>query len=329
LNPESGSTNLIRSLFQNREFIDFAEGQDTSRKIDVIIPALHSNDLWRENLTSFYREIPINRLLIGDAGCIDDTVAVAKEFPRVEIIDHRNITTLGASIAELISRVTTSKFAYLQSDAYLPPGWCAAMESKSQQFAWVGSPMQVVTMLDYKVDYSGRRPLAGAQLGDTSAFKNLGEFIDDDFVYRQEDFVLEEFVRRRGYATGNSFETFHFHQVMRRNTTGMQMNVENISIKLNEAPKEKDRVSRTQLYGLLKYCDPSIREVRLAAFGAYQEQKEDSFTKFHKAIKFSVAHNKNWLSLIFRFAIKVLVQQGISITSSILIKITDTILRIR
>lgn len=326
LKPES--TQLIRDLFQTHNFQDYAQRDDIDSRIDVIIPVLHSNDLWRENLTSFYREIPINRIIIGDAGCIDDTVSIAKEFPRVEIINHQHISTLGASIADLISRVTTSKFAYLQSDVYLPNGWFAAMESKGRHFAWVGSPMQVVTMLDYKVDYSGRRPLAGAQLGETAIFNNLREFIDDDFVYRQEDFVLEEYVRQQGFPTGNSLETFHFHQVMRRKTVGMQMNVEHIAIKLAETKTEKERVSKTQLYGLLKYCNPNIREVRLAAYGAYQEQKEDSFTKLHQAVKFTLDHNKAWLSLIIRFSIKLFIFRVVSIASSILLRITDKILRI-
>jgi hypothetical protein len=327
LEPES--THLIRNLFKNREFIDLAVGVEEKRKIDVIVPVLHSNDLWRENLRSFYREIPINRLIIGDAGCIDDTIPIASEFPRVEIVNHRNLATLGASIADLISRVSTLKFAYLQSDVNLPSGWFAAMESKSKEFPWVGSPMQVVTMLDYKVDYSGRRPLAGAQLGETAVFGGLQEFIKDDYVYRQEDFVLEEYVRQRGFATGNSLETFHFHQVMRRKTTGMQMKVESISIKLAESKSENQRVSNTQLYGLIKYCDPLIREVRIAAYGAYQDRDGNQIVRLWETIKFSRKHNKSWNSLVLRFGVKLTIVKFISFLSAALLKLTDVILRTR
>jgi hypothetical protein len=326
---EQENTHLIRSLFQSHEFYDLAADNNELEPIDVIIPVLHSNDLWRENLISFYREIPINRILIGDAGCIDDTISTAAEFPRVEILDHKRISTLGASIADLISHVKTSQFAYLQSDVYLPRGWYVSMEAKLLNFAWVGSPMQVVTMLDYKVDYSGRRPLAGAQMGITSAFDGLGDFIDDDFVYRQEDFVLEEFVRRNGLDTGNSFDTFHFHQVMRRKTNGMQMNVESISIKLAESNNELDRVSRTQLYGFLKYCNPNIREVRLAAYGAYQEQRIGALMKLSETLKFAMKNNRRWISLILRFALKHFIVRVIQFLSSVALRITDTLLRTR
>jgi hypothetical protein len=329
LNLEPENTKLIRTLFQFNEFFDLAHSHQNIETVDVIVPVLHSNDLWRENLTSFYREIPINRLIIGDAGCIDDTIAVVREFPRVDVVDHKEISTLGSSIADLIGRVVTPKFAYLQSDVYLPPGWFAAMEKEGQKFAWVGSPMQVVIMLDYKVDYSGRRPLAGAQMGITSAFDGLGDFIDDDFVYRQEDFVLEEYVRRNGLDTGNSFDTFHFHQVMRRKTNGMQMNVESISIKLAESNNEVDRVSRTQLYGFLKYCNPNIREVRLAAYGAYQEQKIGALMKLSETLKFAMKNNRRWISLILRFALKHFIVRVIQFLSSVALRITDTLLRTR
>ena len=329
LNLRRESTDLIRNLFLAHEFIDKAAGYEDLRKIDVIIPVLHSNDLWRENLLSFYREIPINRLIIGDAGCIDDTVSVVREFPRVEIIDHKQILTLGASIADLTSRIKTSKFAYLQSDVYLPEGWFSVMEAQAQEFAWVGSPMQVVTMLDYKVDYSGKRPLAGAQLGDTSIFKNLKEFIQDDYVYRQEDFVIEEYVRRQGHQTGNSLDTFHFHQVMRRNTVGMQMNVEGISIKLGESLTERNRVRDTQLYGLLKYCDPKNREVRQAAYAAYADLESAPFSRLISALRLAKSNNHTWLPFLLRFALKSTITKAISLLSNILVRLTDAILGLR
>jgi hypothetical protein len=329
LTLERESTQLIRGLFENLQFFDYAAGHDNDGKIDVIIPVLHSNDLWRENLTSFYREIPINRLIIGDAGCIDDTISIAKEFPRVEIINHQHIATLGSSIADLISRVTTSKFAYLQSDVYLPSGWFEAMTSKGKEFPWVGSPMQVVTMLDYEVDYSGKRPLAGAQLGETAVFEGIQKFIDDDFVYRQEDFVLEEYVRQSGFATGNSFDTFHFHQVMRRKTNGMQMKVENIAIKLAESKSENLRVRNTQLYGLIKYCDPKIHEVRRAAYGAYQDLNGSQAIRLWQTLNFSRKLSKSWAFLMVRFAIKLSIVKCVSLLNAVILRLTDEILRIR
>lgn len=329
MNLQPESTQLIRNLFQTREFQDCAEAGDNIERIDVIIPVLHSNDLWKENLLSFYREIPINRLIIGDAGCIDETISIVKEFPRVTIINHQHIATLGSSIADLISRVSTPKFAYLQSDVFLPSGWFSAMSATSTNFAWVGCPMQIVAMLDYTLDYSGHRPLAGAQLGQTSVFQNLDKFIDDDYVYRQEDFILEEYVKREGFQVGNSMDTFHFHQVMRRNTIGMQMNVKNISVNVAESTGEENRVNDTQLYGLLKYCNPKESEVRRAAYAAYNAQNLNHRIRFISAMKFVRQNNKKWQPEIFRYAIKSIIAGQISLMSRVMLKVTDMILGIR
>jgi len=302
LEPED--IGLVRSLFQQREFFDRFLHEPEDLHIDVIIPVLHSNDLWRENLLSYFREIPIKKLILGDAGCIDKTIEISMEFPRVEIVDQTEISTLGASLADLTKRVTTKNFAYLQSDVFLPSGWFNTMGMQMTSYDWVGSPMQIVTMVDYLLDYSDVRPLSGAQMGKSDLFKNLDEFIDDDYVYRQEDFVLEEFVRRRGGVTGKTKDTFHFHEVMRRHTTGMKMNVREVTIKLNENTIEISRVNSSQLQGFIKYCDPLVPEVRIAAFAAYSSQQLSSLSKLKTTLKFVSRNNPSWRSTIYRFALQ-------------------------
>src|SRR5437870_3911087 len=100
----SRSRTEFHKYFQEREFIDrFA--RDSSRSVDVIIPVLHTNELWRSNLLSIYREIPVKRLLLGDGGCIDDTIEIARAFPRVRVFDHRSFKSLGFSIRRLIEEV--------------------------------------------------------------------------------------------------------------------------------------------------------------------------------------------------------------------------------
>ena len=302
-NLQPGDPELIRNLFKRHEFIDRAVVENEMSLIDVIVPVLHSTDLWEENLTSFYREIPINRLIIGDAGCIDRTIEIVQQFPRVEVIDQRHLKTLGTSIAELIQKVETEKFVYLQSDVYLPSGWYEVMLDESQRHDWVGTPMQIVVMLDYLLDYSGVRPLAGAQLGRSSLFKHLRNFIDDDFVYRQEDFVLDEFVRLMGGSVGETRETFHFHQVMRRVSSGMQMNVNRVSVDVTESLTEKDRVESSQLQGFIKYCNPKSAEVRNAAFSAYSAQNGNQISKLKFFLSFASRNNSHWRRFICLFAI--------------------------
>src|SRR6185503_15769259 len=74
------SQSVFREYFSEQPFVDrFASRPEHA--VDVIIPIIHTNELWRVNLLSLYREIPIARLLIGDGGCIDDSLDVARQFP--------------------------------------------------------------------------------------------------------------------------------------------------------------------------------------------------------------------------------------------------------
>lgn len=119
----------------------------------MIIPVIHTNELWRGNLLSFYREIPIHTLFIGDGGCIDNSMEIVKEFPRVEVLDHRSYKSLGYSVRKLMEAVETEWFIYIHSDAYLPPGWFDVMCNHQREYDWFGCKMQHTVMAEYDLDY--------------------------------------------------------------------------------------------------------------------------------------------------------------------------------
>ena len=311
--PEPESTSLARDLFREREFYDLFKFTSIESHIDIIMPILHSNDLFRENLLTIYREIPVSRLIVGDAGCIDSSFSLLSDFPRVEVIDHSHISTLGGSLGDLTARLSTPNFAYLQSDVFIPEGWFKKMHSHLSQADWIGSPMQVVAILDFHLDYRGIRPLAGAQLGKSNLFANLKSYIQDDYVYRQEDFVLEEFVRKNGGKIGIADDTFHFHQIMRRKTKGMQMRIKDLKILLDEEKSELGRVNRTQLFGFVKYCDVKNEEVRKMAkasvFGYFMNEKASN----SELIKFAWENNRTWIKALIVWSLDYRIRQTIKL----------------
>lgn len=240
-------------MFEGKSFFDYAEV--SHEKIDVIMPLLHSNELFKNNLFSIYAQIPVARLLVGNAGVIDDSLQILAEFPRVEVHDHTEIKTLGRSLALLIDSVSTDSFAYVHSDVELPEGWYGPMVGALDKFGWIGSRMEVVVLQHFSNDLTGKRPLAGAQLGRRDAFNGIGSTIEDDFVYRQEDFVLERIAKGNGFEVGNA-DTFHWHQQMPRKTVGTANKVVGIDIRTHESSKELSRILETQSFGFIKYCDP-------------------------------------------------------------------------
>jgi hypothetical protein len=249
------SQSIFKEYFSEHRFADrFASAPQHA--VDVIIPIIHTNELWRVNLLSLYREIPIARLLIGDGGCVDNSLDIVREFPRVEILDHRKFVSLGYSLRHLIEAVRTDWFIYVHSDVYLPPGWFDTMRGHQRNYDWFGCPQQVTVMVEYRhVDPA--RPYAGSQMGRKAAFEKGLSRIDDDYVYRQEDFVLADVVTKAGFKEGRIEDTFHYHQVTHRDSAwGRKVKRVDVAVELSRAEEVRSYI--TQAKGIVKYLDPDV-----------------------------------------------------------------------
>ncbi len=259
---------IYSQVTKSTEFVDRFALKPRGEGVDVIIPLLHATPFWKQNLHSYYREIPIRRLIIGDAGAIDGSPEIAATFPRAQILDHKKVRSLGRSIALLMSEVKTDHFIYLQSDVFLPPGWFDVMSANQNKFDWFGCPESPLIVLSAPInDQSGNRPLAGSQFGRTSVFQGVADYVQDDYGYRQEDFIFEEFALKQGGSVGGVFETFNVHQITERVTTGKQLKVSSVSVTL-DLEDDDSRVLDTQLLGFVKYCDPRRETVYQSAYRA-------------------------------------------------------------
>jgi hypothetical protein len=268
--------------------------------IDVIIPVLNTNELWEKNLISIYREIPVNRLLIGDGGCRDETIAVAKKFPRVEVHDHSLFKTLGYSVKELIETVETEWFAYLHADVYLPAGWFDRMRSHQWEFDWFGCPMQVTVLAEYR-HIDPDRPYAGAQMGRKAAFLNGLDKIEDDYVYRQEDFIFAGTVESGQYRHGRIEDTFHYHQVMPRlyGTAARTRSLKSVNIEMELTEAEEIHTAETQLRGTVKYLRPDKYQIRSVEANVLQLKRLNRFD-FDEFIAWVAQTNPEWVPHIPR-----------------------------
>jgi hypothetical protein len=170
------------------------------------------------------------------------------------VLDHRAYTSLGYSIRKLIEGVTAEWFIYVHSDAFLPPGWFDAMQPHQRTFDWFGCPMRHTVMVEYDLDY-GERPWAGSQMGRKAAFEPHLSRVDDDFVYRQEDFVFSDIVKRGGFTEGKVTDTFHYHQTMRK-PTPWSRTVKAVRIDVEMSRDEEIRTYLTQGKGIVKYLEP-------------------------------------------------------------------------
>ncbi len=282
---------------------DFADRyiKEKNETVDVIIPLIHTNELWKINLYSFYKEIPINRLLLGDGGCIDNSINIVRQFPRVKVYDHRNIKTLGYSIKKLIEEVKTEWFIYLHSDVFLPEGWFNEMKAKKSEYDWFGCPMRHTVMIEYTYT-DEERPYAGSQMGKKVAFTNLLNNIEDDYIYRQEDFVFANIVEKGGFKHGKVNNTFHYHQVMHKEGKA-ERKIKKVNISLDIGRKEEIRSNTMQIKGIIKYLDPNPE---LAARMSYNFMKLIELNVFSwKDYKnYILKTNAKWLPYIKYWRIK-------------------------
>lgn len=251
---------MTESIFQRyyrpEPFVDrFARDRDGA--IDVIIPVIHTNELWEKNLISIYRDVPVNRLLISDGGCKDDSITIAQRFPRVTVLDHRQYKSLGYCLRLLIEAVETEWFIYVHSDVYLPEGWFDAMRAHQPAYDWFGCPQRITVQVEYpNVDklFDDVRPYAGSQMGKTAAFLDGIKKIDDDFVYRQEDYVMASMVASERH--GRIEDTFHYHQVMHKHGPWARK-LKRVAVQVEWSREEEIRASTMQVKGIVKYLQPS------------------------------------------------------------------------
>jgi len=270
---------------------------DRTDAIDVIIPILHTNELWRHNLRTIYREIPVNRLLIGDGGCIDDSVKIAQEFPRVVVFDQSKYKSLGYCIRKLIEAVETDWFIYAHSDVSLPEGWFDTMKEYKGQYDWFGCPQQMTVMVEYR-HVDPIRPYAGTQIGRKVAFDKGLPRIDDDFVYRQEDFVFAKIVKDAGFKEGRIEDTFHYHQTMQRPTpTGRK--VKGVSMQIETSSREEVRTLNTQARGIVKYLDPDIFQADAVVLNVDQLEKIGD-TTWRTFLSWTKETNPKWVKPLRR-----------------------------
>ncbi|MHA1764670.1 MAG: glycosyltransferase family 2 protein, partial [Promethearchaeota archaeon] len=245
---------FILPQFRDRKLLKNEDG------IDVIVPIINTNELFESNLYSWYRSIPINRLLIGYGGGTDNSLEIVKKFPRVKIIDQTKYKdhlygSQGKCIADLISLVETDWFIYLHSDVYLPEDWYDIMKSYQNKYDWFECARENVVLIKYeeKVEKSVRA-YSGSQMGRKEAFKNIIPKIEDGYLQNNEDIIFHEMILQEGYKYGKVLETKHYHQIM--NKGEKEPDYQYVFIKKKTDKNWEKKIYTVQAKGIIKYCKP-------------------------------------------------------------------------
>jgi Glycosyl transferase family 2 len=288
----------FHSLLAEPHFVDRA-ADDPGRMVDVIIPVKNTNPLWRANLLNIYQEIPMARLLLGDGGCEDDTLEIAREFPRVEVVDQRGFNSLGGCLRDLIERVNTEWFIYLHSDVHLPAGWFEAMWRRRADYDWFECERRMAVLVEFNAIAQNRaeRAYSGSQMGRSASFEPLLVQIDDDFLYRNEDLILTELVEQHGGRCGRISDTYHIHEIM--NKYGQQEpDFKRVQIERKEDPAYLRRTFDMQVRGLIKYTQPIKEHLIRGVRGSLMALVEMDAVDAAEFRRWTEATNPSWLPIV-------------------------------
>jgi len=273
--------------------------RDAAGAVDVVIPLLTVNEVFPANLCSYYREIPIRRLLIGDGGCSEATLAILGAFPRVEVIPQQENRTLGYCLRQLIERVETEWFVYLHADVYLPEGWFDAMARHQSEYDWFECHRRKTVQLDYPDVRQNRadRPYSGSQMGKKDAFLRFLERIEDDYLYRNEDLVLQDLVEQHGGRYGRVRDTFHYHQLMNR--FGLeQPDLDEVNIVFARSDAWMKQTYDMQARGIVKYATPERAFMRQCLRGALQKMDRYGHLDKREFLQWTGRTNPQWLPFV-------------------------------
>jgi len=243
---------------KNKEFID-RKLVSNEEAVDVIIPTINTNIFFENNLYSYYKEIPINRLLIGDGGCTDNTIEIVKKFPRVKIIDQRKYNSLGRCITELMSLVITEWFIYLHSDVYLPKNWYDDMKKYQNKYDFYETDRRNVFVLEFNpvIMKNKKRAFSGSQMCRKKAFKNIILKIEDDYLYRNEDIIFSELIKAEGFKYSRIFDTFHYHEaVTGEGRKEQNQRINGITVQQDHDINNEIITTDWQATGIIKYLQP-------------------------------------------------------------------------
>ena len=102
----------------------------TNMPIDVVVLTKNSDRILKKCLTSVYKNVPVNKLIVVDGYSTDSTLEIVKEVQErhgnVVLIQDKG--TRASARQKAISEVETDWFIFVDSDVILCSGWFAKAE---------------------------------------------------------------------------------------------------------------------------------------------------------------------------------------------------------
>ncbi len=269
-----------RPVFEDRRL-----AQPQIESVDVVIPLLHAPENFKENIYSYYSDVSINHLIIGNAGVTKDKLDFLRTLPRVLIVDHTKIHSQGYSLQLLFDLVKTDWFIYFHSDVSIPEGWYDEMITYKCKYDFYESrcidPYDKLNPI-FNIEFKKMRAYSGAQIGRTEIFKKITK-LEDDYVVRTEDLFFQQEIQKLGYRYGKIPTIYHYHHVK------------------GKTIRDPVEVAMETLKATIKYFNPDINYNKKTVLGKILLLKKEKAWDTNYWQNFANLNNPDWLPKIKKF----------------------------
>jgi len=170
--------------------------------IDVLIVTYNSAETLDTCLKCIKREIPYNRILVGDGGSQDDTVKIARSHGAEVYMFTGKDNMIGRIRYRLAKIAETDWLLYVDSDVYLLPGWWKYMSKYMDMAPKVGMAMAAGQIRGTLKRYHlwRIRKYGFVTFGNTLVPRNLLlSFRQMDDMHVEEDTAYAKYCRKKGY----------------------------------------------------------------------------------------------------------------------------------
>lgn len=270
--------------------------------MDLICPVYWLEDsLFEANLQSWIKELPLKRIILGiNRANIIDWAELMKKYSLIKIVDQLHLGTLGGCLADLMKQVTTDWFVYVHSDVRITPNAFRVMEPymkkntgiiESERLHWDGICDRYKEVEEsiwfpsysYVNYYSRKRAFSGFQIFQKKVIIELIDKIEDDYLYRNEDYIFQSECLEKGFDYVKTY-AMHIHQVIDPKWT-----------------YDRDSTNMMQWRGIVKYSNPNPINI-LACILPIRDLKERlEEVTLESVLEFCWIHNAKWAEHIIHW----------------------------
>lgn len=131
------------------------------------------------------------------------------------------------------------------------------MNNYKEKYEWIESKQHQTVLMDVPLPYEHvpKRSFSGGQLGKTDTLKKAMSEVEDDYLFRTDDIIIADLVKRTKAWYGRPEDVYLHHQEMWRKSQ-REMQVKFVQCIIHREREEEIHTYETMAKSLVKYMNP-------------------------------------------------------------------------